>query len=56
MKHKKITKKIKKRMFAGTFDPNADSRYARKKRLQGRVPCQFTILSRLNNSLQKGDS
>lgn len=36
MKRKKMTLKRKKQMFKGTFDPNSDSRYARKKKLQYR--------------------
>ncbi len=34
MKRKKITNKIKRTMYKDTYDPNSDSKYARKKALQ----------------------
>ena len=57
MKRKKVTKKVKKKMFAGTFDKNAKTRYARKKILQGRgifsstSPCRFDAVSVIDPKL-----
>jgi hypothetical protein len=59
MKRKKLSRKIKKTMFGDQYDPNSDSSYAKKIKLQKRgifsitSPCRFDAKSTYDPFINK---